>query len=128
MSMHMKQIYNPKKGPPMNQAVSQTAPAQDWHPADIKAALEKAGWSLRQLSVENGLAPTTLQHVLTVSYPKGERIVAKALGKQPEEIWPQRYEVRRVKASRRARSRRPRSHTQNTNRATGCNDELHDLS
>ena len=28
--------------------------AQDWHRADIIAALHKAGWSLRQLSLQHG--------------------------------------------------------------------------
>lgn len=33
----------------------------DWHRADVVAALKKAGWSVRALSVANGLSPNTLK-------------------------------------------------------------------
>ena len=32
----------------------------DWHRADVVAALKKAGWSVRALSVASGLGPDTL--------------------------------------------------------------------
>ncbi|MBE8578682.1 helix-turn-helix domain-containing protein [Vibrio sp. OPT18] len=65
----------------------------DMHRADIVAALKKKKLSLRRLSVSNGLAPTTLGNVMSRPWPKGEKIVADALGVNPEEIWPSRYEV-----------------------------------
>ncbi|WP_449392795.1 helix-turn-helix domain-containing protein [Eoetvoesiella caeni] len=65
---------------------------QDWHRADIKAALEKAGWSLRKLSKAHGYAaPTTLTIPLARPWPKGERIIADAIGIDPAKIWPSRY-------------------------------------
>jgi len=65
---------------------------QDWHRADIVAALRKAGWSLRRLSVHHGYAsPTTLTHALDRPWPKGERLIAEAIGVSPAEIWPSRY-------------------------------------
>lgn len=71
------------------------APPGDWHPADIKAALEKAGWSLRRLSAAAGLHSDTLRKGLAKPYPKCERIIAEALGVSAETIWPSRYEARR---------------------------------
>ncbi|MGX9458561.1 helix-turn-helix domain-containing protein [Photobacterium damselae subsp. damselae] len=63
----------------------------DMHRADIVAALHKNGLSLRELSVSNGLAPTTLRNALERAWPKGERIIANAINRTPEEIWPSRY-------------------------------------
>jgi len=69
---------------------------QDWHAADIKAALEKAGWSLRKLAFHHGFKNgSTLNLALRKPYPNAERIIARALGLAPEEIWPSRYDHRR---------------------------------
>ena len=65
---------------------------QDWHPADIKAELEKAGWNMSKLSRESGLAEGTLRNVFKVRYPKAQAIIGKAIGVDPKEIWPSRYE------------------------------------
>jgi Ner family transcriptional regulator len=65
---------------------------QDWHPADIVAALRKAGWSLRKLSVHYGLGPGSLKNAIAVPYPNGERLIAAAIGVKPQEIWPSRYD------------------------------------
>jgi len=65
---------------------------EDWHRADIVAGLHKAGLSLRKLSTRNGYkSPTTLTHALNRHWPKGERIIAEALGVTPSVIWPTRY-------------------------------------
>jgi len=66
---------------------------EDWHPADIIAALRKADWSLRSLSVHHGLNPGTLKNVLQRPYPKGEKHIADALGISPWVLWPSRYDV-----------------------------------
>lgn len=63
----------------------------DLHRADIIAALKKKGISMSALSRDNGLASTTLANALERPWPKGERIIAEALGMQPCEIWPSRY-------------------------------------
>lgn len=65
--------------------------AQDWHRIDIVAELHKRGVSIRQLSLEAGLKPDTLKNALARAYPKGERIIANAIGTTPERIWPSRY-------------------------------------
>ena len=64
---------------------------KDWHPADIVAALHKRGTSLAKLSREAGLASSTLSNTLTRPWPKGEKLIADALGISPEIIWPSRY-------------------------------------
>ncbi|WP_410499670.1 helix-turn-helix domain-containing protein [Chitinibacter sp. S2-10] len=64
---------------------------QDWHRADITAALHKRGHSMRALAIANGYSPTSLKNVMDRSWPKVERIVADAIGCEPEVIWPSRY-------------------------------------
>lgn len=64
---------------------------QDWHPADIVAALHKHGTSLAKLSREAGLASSTLANALTRLWPKGEWLIAMALEVPPSTIWPGRY-------------------------------------
>lgn len=59
---------------------------------EIRGELMKIGKSLSQLGIENGLAKTTVRNALDKPYPKGEQIIAKAIGKTPQEIWPSRYE------------------------------------
>ena len=72
--------------------VQKNAEALDWHRADVVAELKKKGTSVRKLSIQNGLSPNTLKSALQFKYPKGERIIAAAIGVKPEEIWPSRYE------------------------------------
>lgn len=67
----------------------------DWHPADIIAGLRKRGTTLAALSRKSGLASTTLSNALSRPWPKGERLIAEALGKRPEEIWSSRYQGNR---------------------------------
>lgn len=63
----------------------------DWHSADIIAALKKRGTSLSAVSRSAGLASATLNNALTRHWPKGERLIAEAVGVPPEQIWPSRY-------------------------------------
>lgn len=65
--------------------------AQDWHRADIKSALEKKGLSLRALSIQSGMKRDTLKNALDRRWPKGESIIASAIGVPPQKIWPSRY-------------------------------------
>ncbi|XBS69761.1 helix-turn-helix transcriptional regulator [Acerihabitans sp. KWT182] len=64
---------------------------KDWHPADIIAALRKKGTTLAALSRSAGLGSSTLANALTRPWPKGEWLIAEALGIQPAIIWPSRY-------------------------------------
>lgn len=80
---------------------------QDWHPADIVAAVWKAGWTLRSLSRHHGYASaTTLKNALHTRYPKAERLIAEAIGRNPAEIWPSRYSGEDSTGPKRRRGRK----------------------
>ncbi|AWK40870.1 transcriptional regulator [Photorhabdus laumondii subsp. laumondii] len=64
---------------------------QDWHPADIIAALRKQGTNLSAVSRKAGLASSTLSNALHRPWPKGEALIATELGLHPSDIWPSRY-------------------------------------
>lgn len=76
---------------------TQKKPAEDWHRADIVAALHKKGWSLRELSRQSGLSAGTLKAALDRPWPKAENIIAAAIGTEPASIWPSRYAKRHFK-------------------------------
>lgn len=63
----------------------------DMHPADIIALLRKQGSSLAALSRQSGLSSSTLANALTKPWPKGECLIADAVGIEPSLIWPSRY-------------------------------------
>ena len=80
---------------------SPTPPGEDWHPADIIAALRKAGWSLRRLSVHHGYGANQLSCATSGKhFPKGERLIADAIGVPAETIWPSRYAIRAARKAR----------------------------
>lgn len=79
----------------------------DWHNADIKAALDKAGWSLRQLSIHHGLTHTAFQKALMHPYPRAEQAIADVIGIPPQEIWPSRYNAE-GQPIRQKRGKKPR--------------------
>ncbi|AIU87245.1 MULTISPECIES: helix-turn-helix domain-containing protein [Pectobacterium] len=64
---------------------------QDWHPADIIAALRKKNTTLAAVSRAAGLSSSTLANALSRPWPKGEWLIADALNIHPSEIWPSRY-------------------------------------
>lgn len=64
---------------------------KDWHPAQIIAALRMKGTTLAAVSRAAGLSSSTLANALTRSWPKGELLIASALGVHPSEIWHSRY-------------------------------------
>lgn len=64
---------------------------EDWHRADVISALKKKGISLALLSRKSGLKSGSLYNALIRPWPKGERIIAAAIGEKPELIWPSRY-------------------------------------
>lgn len=64
---------------------------KDWHSADVIAHLHKKGISLSGLSRQSGLGTSTLSNTLSRPWPKGEWLIAEALGIHPSEIWPSRY-------------------------------------
>jgi Ner family transcriptional regulator len=65
---------------------------KDWHPADVKAALEKRGSSLAEVERKNGYSVGTASHLWTRRYPKLQTAVARELNLDPWDIWPTRYD------------------------------------
>lgn len=65
--------------------------AQDWHPADVLAALKKKGNSLAALSVANGYHPTAAGKALKRRWPALESLISEAIGVPAKDIWPTRY-------------------------------------
>ena len=88
---HMREKNKTKKAAP-----------EDWHRADIVAELHKAEWSLRKLSIHHGYnCPTVLATALKRPWPKGEKLIAEAIGVSPEEIWPSRYS-KKIKSAKKS--------------------------
>ncbi|MCG8156479.1 helix-turn-helix domain-containing protein [Brenneria goodwinii] len=71
--------------------IEQQDQRMDWHPADIIAALRKRNTTLAAVSRAAGLSSSTLANALTRPWPKGELLIAEALGIPASEIWPNRY-------------------------------------
>lgn len=67
------------------------APPQDWHPADVLAALKKRRSSLSAVARTLGVQPCTVWKGLRLPYPRVEQAVAEVLGVPPQAIWPSRY-------------------------------------
>ena len=74
-----------------NPESSEPAPAPDWHPADVLAALKKRGLTLAGVSTAHGYHPTAAGKALSRPWPALEAIIANALGLPPATIWPSRY-------------------------------------
>jgi Ner family transcriptional regulator len=66
----------------------------DWPASRIAYELKLRNSSFRQLAREHGYAANTLLNVTRVPWPKGEAIVAVALGQKVEAIWPLRVQAR----------------------------------
>jgi Ner family transcriptional regulator len=66
---------------------------EDWHPADVLAALKKRGHNLAGLSVANGYHPTAAGKALKQPWPAVERLLADAIGVPAQRIWPSRYDA-----------------------------------
>lgn len=65
----------------------------DWHPEIIKAEIHKRGLSFRALSLQAGYSKDSLKSVLRTPCKPYQRIIADALGVEPETIWPSRYQT-----------------------------------
>ncbi len=64
---------------------------EDWEVSFIVTELKRQGYSLAAISRAAGLASPTLANTLYRPWPKGEWIIANALGVHPSVIWPNRY-------------------------------------
>lgn len=76
----------------MANAAEKKSSPEDWHPADVKAALHKKGITLAGLAEAHGLSgSSTLSAALSRSHPANEKRIADAIGVHPKVIWPSRY-------------------------------------
>jgi Ner family transcriptional regulator len=80
--------------------VSKSSGAEDWHPADVLAALKKRGHTLSGLSVAHGYHATAAGKALRRPWPALEAIIADALSLRPRDIWPSRYDENNQPISR----------------------------
>jgi len=62
-----------------------------WHPADIKAEVEKRGSNLSKLARENGKEESVCRQALRRPLPAGEQIISAFLKVPLHELWPERY-------------------------------------
>lgn len=65
--------------------------SKDWSSKKVMGMLKAEGFVLAKMSREHGLASGTLANTLYRPWPKGQEIIAAALGRAPQEIWPSRY-------------------------------------
>ncbi|QUG76986.1 transcriptional regulator [Erwinia sp. E602] len=79
---------------------------KDWHRNEIICAIHMTGGSVASLSRAHGLAEGTLANALNRPWPKGELIIANAIGVNPEQIWPSRFLARRERDRFRGRQKR----------------------
>lgn len=66
---------------------------QDWNKADIKAALEKVGWTCRALAKHHGMAHSYFSDTLVRPNPRAQTLMAAAIGRKPATLWPSRYDA-----------------------------------
>jgi Ner family transcriptional regulator len=64
---------------------------QGWDKEYIKYRIRIQYGTIRALAKQSGVIPEYLTDTLLRPRPKGEGIIARALGVSPAEIWPERY-------------------------------------
>jgi Ner family transcriptional regulator len=69
-------------------------PTQHWDRHSILAEIKRRFGSLNALAARAGIAPGHLSVALGEAYPKGERIISRALGIKPQLLWPDRYDAK----------------------------------
>lgn len=78
----------------MNKHAPKKVVQEDWHPADIKAALSKLGLTLSRVAFDSDLKDSTsLSACLKRPMPANETRIAAALGIPACTIWPSRYQA-----------------------------------
>lgn len=65
---------------------------KDWHRADIKAALEKKGFSIRGFARHHHYSKSAVSKAFNSAYPLMEALIAAELGVDVKTIWPSRYD------------------------------------
>lgn len=86
------------------------------HKADIKAELEKKGWTLTSLSEAHGFLPEAVSEALRRGRPSVEKIIADALDTTPQNLFPNRFNAdssRKDKRTLKGKSHKSESNTKN---------------
>lgn len=68
---------------------------RDWPAAKVKGRLVEMGVTLRDIERSAGAPMDSIRTALVRGFPKGEILIAEALGVPKEQIWPSRWEKRR---------------------------------
>ena len=84
------------------------------HPENIKAAIRIGGQTMAALSRKNGYQASAVRKTLRQPWPAVEKIIASAIGKKPQEIWPSRYDAD-------GNPKHGRQHAKSISRATSGN-------
>lgn len=64
---------------------------KDMAPEDIRTALNKLGWTFRDVDREYRLPPYTACKTARYPHEEGEKAIATILKKAPHQIWPSRF-------------------------------------
>lgn len=92
MGAQCQPISTNQEGENMANNPAKKTSQSDWNPADIKYALNNAGWTMAALAELHGLTSSTpLSHTFNRSYPINEKRIADAIGVEPHVIWPSRW-------------------------------------
>ena len=62
-------------------------------PIDITAAVHKKGLTLVKISRDAGLSTSACGHAIKHPSRRAEEVIAKAIGKPLQAIWPDRYDA-----------------------------------
>lgn len=62
------------------------------HPEEIKARVRMNGTTLAEISRRGGLNQEACSWALKHPWPRAERLIADAIGCEPCELWPDRYD------------------------------------
>ena len=57
----------------------------------VKYQLRLRGLTLADLARKLGVSGTAVKNTKWTPYPRMERVIAERLGRQPEDIWPERW-------------------------------------
>lgn len=71
----------------MKPAVGKT----DLHPEEIKAAVRMTGVTLTYLARRAGYSESAARRALRQQWPAVEAIIARQIGRRPQDVWPSRY-------------------------------------
>ena len=100
------------------------ASQQDWHPADIVAAIRKRGYTLSDIARAEGLnSSSILSRAMTQSYPAAEVRLAKYAGVPVQQMFPTRYYPDGTKIPRGMRGMRERFKSINSECQINGNDK-----